>query len=132
MNYNTIVTPEEGLPCSKKEADAITILLEEEDPADDCESSGFQFVFEPPAFGVGRRGMGYLEAEEYGTWDALPDAVLRRIGKLIARAGKPYLECGVAFTGSRMRVGSHGGTAFRIYADGSIVNRIESWPEAVR
>jgi hypothetical protein len=115
-NYNTIVTPAVGLPCTEGEANDIGAWLAEV-AATSC---GFVFLFED--------GLGYLEAEESGEWAELPAEALARIGTLITRAGLPYLECGVAFTCSRLLPGSHGGTAFRILADGTLVDRIETWP----
>lgn len=116
MNYNTIVTPEVGLTCTAEEADEICDLLAESE--DDLH--GFTFVFQD--------GQGYLEAEEVGTWSALPQAVLQKVAALLVRAGLPYLEFGAAFTAGRLVPGSHGGTAFRLMADGGIVERIETWP----
>ena len=118
-NYNTIVTPEKELPCTQEQADTINAILDAWSANDD-EFHGFTFTFES--------GAGYLEAEENGSWCDLPEAALVAIGKLISVAGLPYLEFGAAFTASRMIVGSHGGTAFRIYPDGTVVDRIETWP----
>jgi hypothetical protein len=118
MNYNTIVTPQQPLPCTPDEAVQIQRLLTQ---AEENEPHGFRFLVESEN--------GYLEAEETGNWDSLPDDVLDLVAGLIKRASLEFLEFGVAFTAGRMVPGSHGGTAFRIYADGSIVNRVETWPE---
>ncbi len=118
MNYYTIVAPERGLPCSQEDAQEIQRLLDEASDQDDLH--GFQFTHEG--------GEGYLVAEEVGSWSLLPDALLEKVGALIAKAGLEYLEFGAAFTAGRLVPGSHGGTAFRIYADGTVVERIETWP----
>ena len=119
-NYNTIITPEAGLPCTKDEADAIGERLRQAWEDGEDRFHGFTTSYED--------GQLYLEAEESGTPGELPDDVLTQIGGLITRAGLPYLEFGSAFTCSRLVPGSHGGTAFRIYPDGSLVARVEVWP----
>jgi len=116
MNYNTIVTPEEGLPCTKQEADEIEECL---GVGEDDELHGFTVDFED--------GLMYLVAEESGSWSQLPAEALEKVGALIRKAEKPYWEFGAAFTASRMVPGSHGGTAFRIMADGTVVDRTETW-----
>jgi hypothetical protein len=119
MNYYTLVTPERGVPCSQAEADALATILRES--PDDDGQHGFTVDYEG--------GEVYPVAEEVGEWTALPAVFLTRLGALIARAGLPYLEFGAAFTAGRLVAGAHGGTAFRIYPDGSLVNRVETWPE---
>lgn len=120
-NYNTIITAEAGLPCTKEEADAIGERLRAAWEDGEDKFHGFTVSYED--------GQSFLEAEESGTPGELPEDVLKQIGALIARAGRPYLEFGCAFTCSRLVPGSHGGTAFRIYPDGSLVDRIEMWPD---
>jgi hypothetical protein len=50
------------------------------------------------------------------------------IGTLIARAGMPHVEFGVALTCDKLRPGSHGGGAFRILPNGLIVYPEITWP----
>jgi hypothetical protein len=119
-NYYTLVMADEGLPCTEADAEAIEAAIEAGDEASDS-GSGFHFSFET--------GMGYLMAEENGVIEEVPDTALELIGLLIDRAGKPYLECGVSFTASRLLAGSCGGTAFRIMPDGSVVSRLDRWPD---
>jgi hypothetical protein len=118
-NYHTIVTGEKGIPCTPKEAEELDAELER---AQIHEHHGFSFKRED-----GPEGLGYLEADENGTWSELPEKALKKIGELIARQEWPYLEFGAAFTCSRLIPGSHGGTAFRIYPDGTMVDRVEIW-----
>lgn len=42
--------------------------------------------------------------------------------------GEGYLEADEVGEAGRLMPGSHGGTAFRIMADGRLVERIETWP----
>ena len=119
MNYNTIVTPEVGLPCTADEAVTIQRFLKPRRSGND--EHGFQFTY--------MNGMGYLEAEQSGQWEAIPIRALVAIGALIKKAGLPHLECGAAFTAERLMPGSTGGTAFRILPSGRIVQRVETWPE---
>jgi hypothetical protein len=119
MNYYTLVMADDGLPCTEAEADAIDRILQATEEAD--EPCGFSFEHSGDK--------GYLKAEENGNIDFVPDEALTKIGALVTRAGLPYLECGVSFTASRLVPGSCGGTAFRILPDGSVIARIETWPE---
>jgi hypothetical protein len=118
-NYNTIVVPTEGLTCTEGEANDIGAHLYEADQGE--EPHGFRFDYE--------QGDGYLIAEENGNLDNLPKVALDMIAAIISRNGEPFWEFGVAFTCSRMIAGAFGGTAFRIYPDGTIVNRTETWVE---
>lgn len=157
-DYYTQVAPEHGLPCTDRDAREIEALLLEYAWGKDM-PHGFSFTFEPtfePGSGnlapefqpAGSRsmspeevveqvlsgdtlGLGYLIAEEVGSWGELPEAVLQKIGTLIGKAGWEHWEFGAAFTASRLLSGAYGGTAFRIYKDGSIVDRIETWPDKV-
>ena len=152
-SYFSIVTPEETLPCTESEAAEIQALIDrvhdacefvQEQPHEwrctthDVLQIGSQK--EPVVCDGADEIHGFITewsddgnlwigAEENGVWSCLPDAALVKIGALVARKGLAFLEFGVAFTCSRAVPGSAGGTAFRIYPDGTIVNRVETWPE---
>lgn len=124
-NYYTIVTPNQALPCTAEEANAIRLAL-----LDGYDCHGFTFNYFPPLrdepfAGVGE---GVLCAEEMADLSELPDDALAMIGDLITRVGLPWLQFGVAHTCSKVRVGSHGGTSFRILASGTIEEPALIWP----
>ena len=119
-NYYTIVTPEDGLPCTRRAYLAIVdALLKAQD--EEMVDHGFTAKH--------RDGKLYLIAEEAGAWHLLPAQVLKDIGTLIAKVKRTHWEFGAAFTCSALRAGSHGGTAFRILADGTIRNRRCVWDD---
>jgi hypothetical protein len=119
-SYYTIVTPQQGLPCSAEEARRVQQLLDRMN--EDEDHHGFEFVHSD------EDGLGYLQAEECGDWDSLPADALAAIGELISRAGLAHLECGAALTCSRMLPGTHTGSAFRILPSGQIVYPEIMWP----
>ena len=71
----------------------------------------------------------HLQAPESGTVDDLPTKFLVAFGEELRKLGLPFLQFDVAYTCSRLIPGSHGGTRFRIMADGEVVWRTETWPD---
>ena len=118
-DYYTIVVPEDGLPCTEQEFDAIMADLQDAEDADGNEPHGFAIILEA--------GLFFLYAEVSGEWDNLPETARAKIGALIKADEREFWEFGVAFTASRLLPGSHGGTAFRIMADGSITSPRIMW-----
>jgi hypothetical protein len=117
-NYYTIVTPECSVPATAEEAAELDALLTDDD-GESCH--GFSAIYEG--------GDLHLVAETSGAWDELPNTALVAYGRLIAKAGRTGVEFGAAFTCDKLSPGSHGGTSFRIMADGRIVDCEKVWPE---
>lgn len=120
MNNYMKVIPDRALRCTREDADAITAVLEN---GDEHIFHGFEFEYTSH----GDHGEGALLARENGTWTELPRDALRLVGGLIAQNQLSYLEFGVSFSADRLVYDSCGGTAFRIYPNGELVERTERW-----
>ena len=122
-NYYTICSAEQTVPCTEEKHAELAALLEAGLDYPWC--PGFELSYSP--------GGVYLStSEESSNPEALPPEFLQAFGAVIAAAGLPYLEVGVAETCSRNRPGSHGGTAFRIHPDGALTWPLFSWPPSDR
>jgi hypothetical protein len=132
MNYYTDITAEKALKCSLEEALELMKLLTPNEPTkvdggealtathgDSCLSAEYY----PKEQEI------YFFAENYGDSSAIPDEFIARLGALLTKLGLPHLEFGVAFTGDRHDPGSHGGTCFRISAEGRMVEPKLAWPK---
>jgi hypothetical protein len=72
-------------------------------------------------------GLGFfLYASMDGSPSRLPKAFTQLVGECLKEHDLPFWTIGVAYTCDSYIVGSHGGTEFRIYQDGSI-----EYPELV-
>lgn len=131
-NCYGLVSAEEVVKCSKKDFDALKKQLCEDNDNEQRENSGFDVEFYEGENGYvrngalpkgnGKTGEMYMFAEEYGDPGCLSEVFLKKLGKLIKKAGKEYLEFGTAYYCDKLRVGSCGGGAFRVYADGKLVH----------
>lgn len=71
----------------------------------------------------------YLYAEESFDSNEIPDLFIKLIGEILKKQGKKHLECGISFHGDKPCPNSHGGTAIRFLANGTIINPITTWPQ---
>lgn len=116
MNYYTVVTAEDMIPCSKEEYEELAVILDGGCAGMDCE-----YDKETPGI--------YLFCEENFSIDELPDDFFDKIGSLLKKANMPYMQFGVACYGDRSVPGSAGGTAFRIDAEGDVHNPRRTWDD---
>lgn len=127
-NYYVHAAAERAIPCTEPEAQQIEdfLLHDAEESAETAEAGcGLHFEYDP------KEGDGYLYGEEGANVSEMPDDVAKAIGRLVGQAGLPHLEIGVSFTCERCRPGSQGGTAYRLYPDGRLVEQRVFWPEDV-
>jgi hypothetical protein len=117
-NYYTTVTAERTLKATPKEYEALKAALEAPDDDNVC---GFEVSYWPCESEVN------VFAPDCGDWDELPERFRVLLGSLIAKNGLEYLEFGASFTYDKPRVGSHGGTYFRIRRDGSLWEPTLTW-----
>jgi hypothetical protein len=116
-NYYATVTTDKGLKASRDEYNALKAALEV--AKDDGECSGFEVEYYD--------GEVYVFAPESGDWEELPRDFLALLGALIAKNGLEFLEFGAAFTCDKPRIGSHGGTYFRVRSNGSLWEPTLTW-----
>lgn len=132
--YNTEVTAEVSLKCSKKDAlvivDALLAGSAETDDYADSTRDGVRTVHHYTS-GINLEidktelyifGLGSVSVEE------APSAFWVAVGKLLKKLKMPFLQFGMAYTCSKHCPGSFGGTNFRLYPDGEIEFPKEVWP----
>jgi hypothetical protein len=120
-DYLTTVTADQGLEVTEEEYKALKAALE----ADNQDDAYRQ---------CGQWGIDYGDGKVYifakfgeGWWAGLPCAFLALLGALIAKNGLAYLEFGEAFTCDKLRMGSNGGTIFRVRSDGTVWEPAITW-----
>lgn len=129
MNYYTLVTADDCLPCSKEDGQKLQELwdewnktIEESDGAE--ESHGLTLEIASTKKGAEL----FIYSEENGRLCLLPDEVLELLGDLIKKADREHWEFGVAYYADRACPGAYGGTAWRIDAGtGYLHERETSW-----
>jgi len=116
-------TPVTSLKASKKEAEELIGMLESNSEE---EYHGFrgEYYEEDNEF--------YMYCEDGGDADELPEEFLKKLGQLISKTGRKFLEFGYAFYCSKMRPGEFGGGRFRIDTDGNIHYPAEAWDDEVK
>ncbi len=120
-DYFTTVTAEQGLEVTEEEYKALKAALEADNQDD--------------AYGqCGQWGIDYWDGKisifakfGEGWWPALPCPFLALLGTLIAKNGLAYLEFGAAFTCDNLRMGSNGGTIFRVRSNGAVWEPAITW-----
>ena len=115
MNHYTVYSAERSVPASARDAKALKRLL--------AQSDGHGFEVEAAKEGI------YLFAGD-GREDDLPRPFLRALGKILKKAGLPFLRVGYACTADREAAGSQGGGEFRIHQDGKIESPVLFWPRS--
>lgn len=68
----------------------------------------------------------HIHSEESGCIDEVSSEALEFLGEIIQENGEPYLEFGVCWECDKKRPGEFGGSAVRVYPDGSL-----DYPEIV-
>ncbi len=121
-NCYTLITAEEKIACSKKDFNALQKVWEPvgyDKDGFELPSSGLVLQLE--------EGKLFVFSEESGDESCIPEVALKKLGAIIKKAGKEFLEFGYACYSDRMFVGSAGGGAFRITADGEIQHASTVW-----
>jgi len=116
-NYYRNVTAFEVLRASKRDFEALAKVWEPEGYDEDGfekEASGLVVIYDKDEKGL------YIYSEESGDIERVPAEALKKLGEIIEKAGKPFLEFGWADYCDRPRPGSSGGGEFRVYPDGSV------------
>jgi len=124
-NYNTFITAENVLKCSKKDFNALSKIWEPKGYDEDgfeLESSGLNLSFD-----AGEKTLYIYSDEGSGDIERLPAEALTKLGQIIEAAGAEYLEFGIAHVCDRPRPGSAGGGAFRVYSDGTVKYPARVW-----
>ncbi|MGE5201414.1 MAG: hypothetical protein ACM3O6_05050 [Acidobacteriota bacterium] len=117
----SVVTANAVIRCTPEECEKLRNILSAE-IGEDEDPHNFELEYDE-----GDKSC-FIFAPEFGQPDALPEAFLQAIGRLLAREGEPHLEFGIAVYDTRPDTESTGGGAFRIMADGSLVWADFMWP----
>lgn len=121
-NCYTLVAAEELLACSKSDYQALKKIWEPEG----YDEEGFEL----PSSGLELKMVDdqlFIVSEESGDESCIPDIALKKLGEIIQKAGKEYLEFGYANYCDRPLPGSRGGGSFRITAAGEIKHASTVW-----
>jgi hypothetical protein len=120
MNYNTLMSSDRSIPCTKDDFDFIKMWL---DTANEGDSpTGIECEWD-------EKDVVYFYGEENADVDSLPEAVLEKIGMLLTNAKVKYVEFQLAFTSNRMVPDSQGGALVRILQSGEMVEQKRTWPK---
>lgn len=126
-NNDCQCTAYDSLACSRKDADDLAELLEENPEVD--EYHGFCLEIDDTD---SENISVYLYAEDFGATESLSKQFLDKLGQIIAANNLPYLEFGYAFTCSRLRPGEFGGGTFRVYTDGKLEYPVTTFPRDIK
>lgn len=121
-NCYTLITAAEKIPCSKADFKALQKVWEPVGYDDDG--------FELPSSGLIlelKDGKLFIFSEESGDESCIPEAALKVLGDIIAKADKEALEFGYACYSDRTAPGSTGGGNFRVTASGELEQAITAW-----
>lgn len=132
-DYYTHFTGSKVIPCSREEAQPVIDCLRQGTVRHD-----FTWLEENGVIQVKhceiQVGLEFAQAQlhifggEQAAVDRVPEKFWPAVGSLLQQKRIPYLECGMAFSASKLNPGSHGGSAFRVYPDGLIVWAECRWP----
>jgi len=130
MNYHIDFTAEEAVPCSIQKFEEVNNLFNE--LKEDFPILLYMSLENGELYICGENGtLDVLLSDENLNKNGQEKGkeFLTKLGEVIAEADLRYLDFGVAFSCDKLAPGSHGGTAFRLYLDGSIKYRSEFWEE---
>jgi hypothetical protein len=120
-NHFTTVAADQGLEVTEEEYKALKTALEatnQDDAYSQCGQWRIDY-WDGKVFTFAKLGEGW--------WAGLPCAFLALLGPLIAKNGLVYLEFGAAFTCDNLRMGSNGGTYFRVRSNGTVWEPTLTW-----
>lgn len=137
-NYSTTATADRFIPCSEEDFkrlaaamnleeitvhDDHTTATGEKDPEGDEESQhGFSLELDVD-------GVFLYSDTDFANFDELPDEAIRIFGEILTKADIAFSEIGFSHTADRICPGSNGGSAVRIYCDGSYAYPDIVWPK---
>lgn len=137
-NYISTATSEKFIPCSVEDFERLAKAMhltkireekgrryatEERDPEGE-EESFHGFVLDYDKDGV------FIYSEDGSlNFDEFPDEAITIIGEILTKTTEPFIEIGFAYTADRSIPGSCGGSAVRIYANGTFAYPNITWPE---
>lgn len=134
MNCYTTHTANQAVPMTHEEYLNLRSLLDivvpaergELDDEEDYNDHGLGLEYHEPY--KGDPGGAYLYTNnESSCGDYLPKEFLEEFGRLIDKAGLPWLGVGFAHFADKPQPGSHGGGRCRIYPDGKLLYPREVW-----
>lgn len=137
MNCYTTHAGERSVPMSEEKAKELNALLEAGAPSEEWENASNvereELCIDPTVDSNMRldwfegRAHLRLQDEESSSSEGLSKEFLLALGECLRQAEYPYLEVGYAFTADKLWPGTHGGGAFRIYPDGTLVRPKWTW-----
>jgi hypothetical protein len=113
-NNYTLCTANEVIPCSTQDYLELHELLSAHEDNDTY--PGFDLEYDEDAHTL------YMFTEDGNSSvpDDLSSKFLDKFGEILTKAELQFLEFGLAYTCDKMRVGTHGGTSFRICSTGTL------------